>query len=302
MLISNIQRYCIHDGDGIRTTVFFKGCPLNCRWCHNPENIPFDKTLMFYEERCIGCGKCAAACPTGCLTATGGYPAIDRAKCIYCGACVNACPTEAFEIAGQEMTPRQVLSKCMTDLEFFESSGGGVTLSGGEVMSQSLPELLELVKLLKAEYINVAIDTCGHAPWSAFDAILPYVNVFLYDIKLMDPRRHKEYIGTDNEIILQNLIRLNKSGAAIHLRMPLIDGVNATDEDINEVIDFLKQNGITPVKISLLAYHSIGEAKRLRFDTDYSPPGDFKTPDSARMQDIKKIFEDKGFHNTQIGG
>jgi len=301
---TNLQRYSIHDGEGIRTTVFFMGCPLRCAWCHNPENIGFSPTLMYYADRCVGCGVCAARYPEsvrmeqGRPTFSGGSP-IDP----------GVCSREALELAGRSAAVGDIVKACLRDLPFYEQSGGGVTLSGGEVMAQDPEFLRALTAALKKEGLNIAIDTCGHAPWAGFEAVLPYADTFLYDIKQMDSAAHRRFTGVENSVALENLTRLSRAGAAIHLRLPLIEGVNCADDDINAIIAFLRAHGIRPQKISLLPYHSTGTGKQARLvlrgpDTALceTPEGGFAAPSPEKMEAIAARFREAGFAPVSIGG
>ena len=206
-LVIDLQRFSLHDGDGIRTTVFFKGCPLSCEWCHNPEGQRFEREWMFYKDRCIGCGRCRE----GELTE-------------------DTCPSGARELVGRAYTLAELMRLLTRDRQCYEVSGGGVTLSGGEVMAQDMDYVAELARRLAREGISVNIDTCGLAPWSAFERIMPYADTFLYDIKAMDPQVHARYTGVDNALILDNLKRLSAAGARINIRVPVIPGVNDTPD------------------------------------------------------------------------
>ena len=190
-LITNIQKYSIHDGDGIRTTVFFKGCPLKCVWCHNPETQRFEQEIQYDAEKCTGCGVCAKVCPNGAVTMEDGRPKLDKKLCKLCGKCENFCTQGIREIVGQEYPVKTLVKELMKDLMFYEQSGGGVTLSGGEVMAMSTDYVLAIAKALKKEEVSLTIDTCGYVPYEKFEAILPYVDTFLYDVKVMDPELHK---------------------------------------------------------------------------------------------------------------
>ena len=255
-LITNIQKYSIHDGDGIRTTVFFKGCPLKCVWCHNPETQRFEQEIQYDREKCTGCGACAQVCPNHAITMEEGRPKLDKKLCTLCGKCENFCTQGIREIVGQKYPVKALVKELMKDLMFYEQSGGGVTLSGGEVMAMSTDYILEIAKALKKEEVSLTIDTCGYVPYEKFEAILPYVNTFLYDVKVMDPELHKQYIGVDNKLILDNLVKLSDAGARIYIRIPTVKEVNGNEENMNETIRFLKEHDIHPAQVNLLPYHN----------------------------------------------
>ena len=250
--ITNIQKYSIHDGDGIRTTVFFKGCPLKCVWCHNPETQRFERELQYDKEKCIGCGACAKVCPQSAISMTEGKPVLDKSLCNLCGKCENYCPEGIRETVGEEYPVKELVKELMKDLMFYEQSGGGVTLSGGEVMAMSTEYVLEIAKALKKEEISLTIDTCGYVPYDKFEAVLPYVDTFLYDVKVMNPELHKKYIGVDNRLILENLVKLSDAGARIYIRIPTVKEVNGNDENMKATIQFLKEHNIHPAQVNLL--------------------------------------------------
>ncbi len=283
MRITAIQKYSIHDGDGIRTTVFFKGCPLRCMWCHNPETQHFKKELMDNPEKCTACGACEAVCPEGAVTLRMPEPGVppaavtDRSKCTACGTCTLVCPEALREIAGKEMSKAELLKLLLRDRIFYEESGGGVTFSGGEVLAGRDEEIFALAAELKGEGISLCIDTCGEAPWENFERILPYADVFLYDLKAVTPALHRQYTGVGNERILSNLERLSASGAVIDIRIPLIREVNGTDGEIAAMAAYLKEHGIRYRRVDLLPYHNTGMSKyarlgRLYGGADFSPP------------------------------
>ncbi|HJB87493.1 MAG TPA: glycyl-radical enzyme activating protein [Candidatus Dorea faecigallinarum] len=299
--ITNIQKFSIHDGDGIRTTVFFKGCPLKCEWCHNPETQKFEKEMQVDREKCTGCGACAAVCPNGAIHMEEGRPILDAEVCVFCGKCTRFCPTGAREVIGQEYTVKELVKELMKDQMFYEESGGGVTLSGGEVMSMDMDYLLAVAKELKRQDVTLTIDTCGFVPYEKFRELLPYVNTFLYDVKVMDPELHKKYMGTDNALILENLVRLAKDGARIYIRIPTVKEVNGNEENMKETIAFLQEHDIHPAQINLLPYHDTGSGKYRKLDMEYKGT-DLHAPDKEEMEALAALFINAGYKNTKIGG
>ena len=299
--ITNIQKFSIHDGDGIRTSVFFKGCPLRCKWCHNPETQRYEREMQVDLGRCTGCGVCAKACPNHALTMKDGRPALDKGACTLCGKCENFCPAGLREIIGREYTVKELMKELMKDQMFYEESGGGVTLSGGEVMAMDIDYILAVARELKRQGISLTIDTCGYVPYEKFQALLPYVDTFLYDVKAMDPKIHQQYMGADNKLILENLSRLSADGARIYIRIPTVKEVNGNEENMKETIAFLKEHDIHPPQINLLPYHDTGSGKYPKLDMEYKGK-DLHTPDKDEMEELRKLFIDAGFHNTKIGG
>ena len=300
--VTNIQKYSIHDGDGIRTTVFFKGCPLRCWWCHNPETQKFEPELQVDIPKCTGCGRCAAVCPQKAITiSTEGKAVTDRTKCTVCGRCENACLGNFRTLVGREYSVRELVKICMQDQMFYEESGGGVTLSGGEVMAMDPEYIQAVVKALYREGVDVDIDTCGLAPYSSYEAILPYVHTWLYDIKVMDDEKHKKYIGMSNRVILDNLKGIAKAGARIYIRIPTIKEVNGDHESMQEIIDFLKENNIRPPQVNLLPYHSTGSHKYGKLGRDYLAE-EMTVPTDEEMESFVRQWNEAGFANVKIGG
>ena len=300
--VTNIQKYSIHDGDGIRTTVFFKGCHLKCQWCHNPETQKFETELQVDTARCTGCGRCAAVCPQGAITISSeGKAVTDRSKCIVCGKCENACLGNYRTVVGREYSVKELVKICLQDQMFYEESGGGVTLSGGEVMAMDPEYIQPLVKALWREGIDVDIDTCGQAPYSSYKAILPYVHTWLYDIKVMDEEKHRKYIGMGNKVILDNLKGIASEGARIYIRIPTVKEVNGDPESMQAIIDFLKENNIRPPQINLLPYHSTGSHKYGKLGRDYLAE-DLTAPTDEEMRELVRQWNDAGFTNVKIGG
>ncbi len=299
--ITNIQKFSVHDGDGIRTSVFFKGCPLRCEWCHNPETQRYEREMQFDSGKCIGCGACVKACPHAALSMKDGRPVLDKKACTLCGKCADFCPVGLREIAGRGYTVKELVKELMKDQMFYEDSGGGVTFSGGEVMTMDMDYVLEAAKELKRQGVTLAVDTCGYVSYERFQALLPYVDTFLYDIKVMDPKLHKKYIGVDNKLILENLVRLFRDGARIYIRIPTIREVNGNEENMKETIAFLKEQDIHPAQINLLPYHDTGSGKYSKLDMEYKGRN-LHAPDREEMEKLAQLFIDAGFANTKIGG
>ena len=270
-MIFDIQRNSYVDGPGIRTTVFFKGCNLRCKWCHNPESQSFEKQMMFYKDKCTGCGKCSEVCPN------------HLQSCDFCGKCELYCPAEARKICGREYTSDEVLAEVTKDKAFYDNSGGGVTFSGGECMLQ-LDFLCEILKKCKAAGIHTAVDTAGNVPWKSFEKILPFTDLFLYDIKAFGAELHRKGTGVSNELILENL--KNLSGRAdIIVRIPVIGGYNDNDEEIRQIADFLKQ--IKIIKAELLPYHAMGEHKYTALGRNTES---FNVPNKNFMNRSQQLF------------
>ncbi len=302
LFVFNIQKYSIHDGDGIRTTIFFKGCPIRCAWCHNPESQRFGPELLWNQEKCTNCGACVEVCPTHAMKWNGSKVIMDRSLCTQCGKCVEACLNNVRELAGKYYTVEELVEEAEKDQMFYEESGGGVTLSGGEVMAQEPFHLIvELTRRLHEKGIPVAIDTSGFAPWERFEALLPFADVFLYDLKAMDPEKHKRLIGAENNLILDNLRKLSQNGAKVYLRMPLVGGLNTDDEDILPVIQLMQQ-GVRAERVYLLPYHNTGKSKYARLGRLYDINSVFNVPSPERLEEIAELFRKNGFPNVRIGG
>lgn len=299
-LVTNIQKFSIHDGDGVRTTVFFKGCPLRCVWCHNPETQRFYPEMLLDKSKCVGCGMCEKICPNKAVTLVDGMPVTDLEKCTQCGKCEKFCTGVGREVVGKEYTVKELVKELVKDRMFYEDSGGGVTLSGGEIMSVDNDYLYSLAKALDREDITLTIDTCGYADFGKFERILPYVDTFLYDVKVMDPELHKKYIGVDNDLILENLKKLSDAGARIYIRIPTVKEVNGNDANMQATIDFLKDNNIRVANVNLLPYHDTGKGKYSKIGMDYEGEK-LSAPGKDEMDHFKQMFEDAGY-KTKIGG
>lgn len=300
-LVTNIQRYSIHDGDGIRTTVFFKGCTMACRWCHNPETQEFSAEPMRNGDRCGGCGRCAEVCPEHAISMENGVSVTDREACTRCGACINECYNDARSISGRAYPVKDLVELLIKDRMHWETSGGGITLSGGEVMAQNMDYITDLMKRLHGRGYSVNIDTCGFVPYENYEKVLPYADVFLYDIKAINDDIHKEYTGVSNALILENLAKLGNAGARIYLRLPLVRGVNDSCEDILKVIDFLRKNSVPLLQVNLLPYHELGQDKldklgKPRHQYEMQPPT------GEHLNELVQLFKQNGYQNTRIGG
>ncbi len=258
-IVFDVERFAIHDGPGIRTTVFFKGCPLSCAWCQNPESMSARPELLFHEHLCVSCGRCVEACESGAHVIEGRTHAFRRELCRACGACADGCPTHALELAGRWVTVAEVMEEVLRDRAFYERSGGGMTLSGGEPMAQ--PDFARaLLEAARREGLRTALDTSGCAPWPAYEEMLPLVDLFLFDLKDTDAARCREYTGADLEAVLANLGRLDAAGARIRLRCVVVPGVNDTPAH-REAVERIAAPLAALEGIDYLPYHSLGLAK-----------------------------------------
>lgn len=298
--VTNIQRYSIHDGTGTRTTVFFKGCPLRCQWCHNPETQDYQPSIQIFQDRCVECENCILLCKQGAARKSKtGKMYIDKKRCTLCGACINACHYDCRKWCGKQYPLEELLRILKREVPFYETSNGGVTLSGGEVLTQNLDYVTDLMEALYECGISVNIDTCGAVPFKVFEQILPYTDTFLYDIKLIDQDKHKKYTGKSNDCILDNVRKLSELSAKIWVRIPVIGGVNDSEKDIHSMIEFLKT--LHYEQVNLLPYHSMGIEKYRQEGMIYQ--GElFYTPSQTVMEELKKTMVREGIHNVVIGG
>lgn len=279
-IIYNIQRFSLNDGPGIRTTVFLKGCMLRCVWCHNPESRSMKKQLMLNASRCIGCGLCLTACEKGLHRFSDGVHDIDRAHCTACGACAAVC-AGALETVGRTATVDEVLREVMKDALFYKNSGGGMTLSGGEPLMQP-GFTLKLLRGAKEKGLNTAVETCGCAGWEQIEALLPYVDLFLWDVKETDSERHRAFTGAGNALILENLRKLNAAGARIVLRCPVIPGMNDRDAHFRAIGELSMQLKNVE-RIDVEPYHPLGKGKSESLGEEY-PLAHLTFPEDAAVR------------------
>jgi pyruvate formate lyase activating enzyme len=282
--IFEIKRFAVHDGDGIRTTVFFKGCPLKCVWCHNPEGIDFKPQLAYYENKCTGCGKCASVCPSGAHGIKAGH-IFEREKCICCGVCADTCYANALTLYGKDASAKELIPILLEDKDFYDTSGGGVTLSGGECLIQA-DFCAELLKQLKENGIHTAVDTCGFVPRENIDKVIPYTDIFLYDIKAIDEDVHKRCTGRSNKLILENLKYIDGCGKSIEIRIPYVPNYN--DSQINKIAALLKTLKNVK-KVKLLPYHNYAASKYSALGMDNTLPD--LMPQSCEISRLEKLFD-----------
>ena len=295
-LVFNIQRFSIHDGPGIRTTVFFKGCPLRCLWCSNPESQSFSPSLLVRNIRCKGCGKCAQTCPTGAISMNDeNERIINWKKCDQCLTCVSACVYQSLICCGEYMTVEEIIYEVMKDSLFYKNSGGGVTISGGEPFYQ--PQfLIKLLQALRENHIHVALETSGYVHKKVFEKVLPLVDLLLFDIKHLDDEKHQRFTGVSNQRILDNA-RIAARKVRTWFRVPLIENFNADVDHIERVAEFGSEIGIE--KISLLPYHEGGIPKCSQIGKSYLMP-EAKSPSNDHMETLREMILQKG-GNITIG-
>lgn len=295
-LVLNIMRFALHDGPGIRTTVFLKGCPLNCWWCHNPEGRAGKTEVTYFAERCIRCGDCVRACPKGALELNE-QVIRDSRLCRQDTRCVEVCPTGAQEVLGRYMTVPEVMGEVLKDQVFFDESGGGMTLSGGEPLLQA-DFAGELLAACRSHRIHTVLDTCGFAEWQELDRIRENVDVFLFDLKIMDPVQHQRFTGVTNDRILASLRLLAERQSAVIVRIPVIPGVNDGEDNLAAVSGFLSPLGLR--RIDLLPYHRIAVGKYSRLGLTHRM-GSVAPPTEEHLQAIAARLTRDGFR-VGIGG
>lgn len=299
-LIYDIKRYAINDGPGIRTTVFFKGCPLHCAWCHNPEGISPRPQRVYTPSKCIGCKVCIYACPEKALTLKGTGIAADQGKCVNCGICAAACPSTAVEIFGRKVTVADIVKEVEKDLIFFDQSGGGVTFSGGEPLGQA-GFLEAALKALGQVGVHRSVDTTGHIETAALMRVAAHTDLFLYDLKHMDSQCHRHWTGVGNETILKNLRALAETGAKIWIRIPLIQGVNADSGNMRQTAAFLCSLPGAPLLVSLLPYHDIMAGKYEKLGQIFDKTCAMSEPGARAVSAARDLFARKGLE-VVVGG
>ena len=284
--ILNIQRFCTSDGPGIRTTVFFKGCPLRCAWCHNPESQLKQSELLYDTKKCVHCRRCVPLCPQGAHIINDEKHIFLREKCIACGRCLTP-SCEALEIKGADISAEDILDEVMKDKLYYDNSGGGLTLSGGEPLWQT-GFCLELMKKAKERGLHICVETCGFLPKETIEKSAEFVDIYLFDIKETDAERHKKYTGADNTLIIDNLKFLDSIGKKIFLRCPIIPNVNDRDEHL-QAISALAESLENVMEITVEPYHSLGENKYERLGREYSLFGTRQYSDDEVSEIIQKI-------------
>ncbi|MBU0608192.1 MAG: glycyl-radical enzyme activating protein [Armatimonadetes bacterium] len=296
-IVFDIKGFAIHDGPGIRTTVFFKGCPLRCDWCHNPESQSAEPVLAQFPHNCIGCGKCLLRCPQQGLTCGDTQIIIDRDKCLACGTCAETCYAEALVVRGRRMTVEAVMAEVLKDRPFYENSGGGMTLSGGEPLFQ--PEFaIALLRAAKAEGLHTCLDTSGYVSWAVLEEAMQYTDLVLYDLKTVSPQVHRAWTGRSNQRILENLRALTSDGADVQLRMPLVPGFNDQAEDMAAAARFIM--GLPhPPPLEILPYHKLGEGKYEALGVT----GGFhaEPPEREAVEALAEIAREQGVE-CEVGG
>lgn len=295
-LVFDIQRFAIHDGGGIRTLVFLKGCPLNCLWCQNPESISHKPQVVYVANNCIHCGKCLSVCPENAIT--GDKRIINRSQCTLCGECIEHCYAGALNIVGRYLTISEVMDIVERDREFYENSGGGVTFSGGEPTAQ--PEFLEaLCRESQARGLHTAIETCGHGKWETYEPILQHTDLVLMDVKHTAPDEHRRLTGISNKLILENLQHIAAAEIPLRVRLPLVPGCNDDLENIRATAKLLSDLPNTPA-LDILPYHRLGEPKWGQLDSSYQLH-DTVPPSPEHVQTLAEVIGEYGIE-VNVGG
>ncbi len=289
LIVSEIQRFCMHDGPGIRTTVFLKGCPLHCKWCHNPETQKNKPELLFYSNKCIGCLSCVSVCPNEVHRGAKEH-IVERNNCISCASCASSCPSGALEMCGREMSYSDILSVAERDMAFYGEIGG-ITLSGGEPFAQN-EAMVGFLKVCKERGLSTAVETCGYCNTNVLISAIPYVDLFLWDIKDTNQARHKEYTGVSNELILHNLKAANDMNARIRLRCILVNGVNTDDEHYKNIAELAL--GIKNLDcIEIIPYHAYGGSKAVLLGLEDNGKKEW-IPEQVQIEQAKRVLRDYG--------
>jgi pyruvate formate lyase activating enzyme len=297
-IIFDIKKFSIHDGPGIRTTVFLKGCPLHCDWCHNPEGMNPKPEIQFWDQRCISCWDCIGECEAGALLQVAGIRQHETVMCESCGQCAEVCPTEATQLIGQSLTVPEIMAEIEKDVLIYDESGGGVTFSGGEPLLQ-IDFLNAVLKACKEHGIHTTVDTSGYTSPERFERIRPWVDLFLYDVKIMAEDRHIKHTGVSNRRILSNLKALSQAGEEIVARIPIIPGINADTENIRRSGEFLKSLDNLR-QVNILPYHRSATEKYHRIGNSYLLP-EVQPPTDELMENIRGQLESFGLF-VAIGG
>lgn len=296
--VSNIQKFSVNDGYGIRTIVFLLGCTLGCQWCQNPEALNLKPELMFIDTLCKSCGRCTGICPdTGPKVSELGEISFDRSKCSDIIRCADICPYEALKVSGRQMTVEQVALEVIKDKVFYKQTGGGLTISGGEPLLQ-IDFTRELLKRIKQEDIDTCIETAGNVPWTSFQEILPYTDLFLYDLKLLNADLHETWTGARNDQILSNFRLLAKEGKEVIVRIPLIPDIN-DEKEFRDIVDFVAENSAVR-ELHILPFHQLGSSKYKQIDRPYSMK-DWKEENLEKVEACKTYAEIRGFR-VSVGG
>ena len=297
-LITNVQRFSIHDGPGIRTTVFLKGCPLRCFWCHNPETLRLQPEVQLFPERCIGCRACLERCPQGAHVEVDGRREFRRELCQACGRCTDTCYAEALVMTGRWWTPEELLAEILRDKEFYDNSGGGITLSGGEPLFQQRFSL-RVLQLCKEAGLHTAIETAALCPWEDLAELLPWLDLVMMDIKLVDDEQHRAATGVSNRRILANARRLSETGIPLIVRTPVVPTVNDNPEAIGAVAEFIK-GFPNLLYYELMPFHHLAEGKYRSLGEEYRAR-DLRTPPKETMQALAQHAREVGVADTRVG-
>ncbi|MGR5064041.1 glycyl-radical enzyme activating protein [Photobacterium sp. DNB22_13_2] len=295
--VFNIQKFSLHDGPGIRTIVFLKGCYLSCKWCSNPESQKFTPSVMFEKKQCVGCGNCVRSCPQAAISLEGSNR-VDHDKCVGCGTCASVCPTGALSMTGKTMTVKEVLDDVCKDAVHYRRSSGGLTLSGGEPLAQ--PDFVEaLLRSAKARGLHTAMETTGIASPAVLERVIPLLDVVLLDIKTFYSKQHEKYTGLANDVVLKNALTISKLAKNLSIRVPLIPEFNADEQSIKAIATFASYlDNVT--RLHILPYHNFGQSKYSLLEQDYYYEG-FKTPPQNDIEKFKGIVESLGIECV-IGG